>query len=170
MNSKAKEPIVKAESDTEVEVIKAGRPCIYEDWMNDAIVEVAKEGGHIAAMCIKIGIRSEDTFHRWKREIPAFKEAYDEARMHSKALYEQNLLRGSLGLIKDFNATAYMCIINNKFPEDYKRDRTGGGDANITINNLTLTPEQLDYKIAQKTELLKSMGITIPALEQNDSE
>lgn len=136
-----------------------GRPVTYEPWMCQKIVEVARRGGHIAAMCEEIGIRSEDTFHRWKRENPDFKAAYEHARLASKAVYEERLLQGALGLIPGFNATAFAMLMNNKFPEEYKREHKASTE--ITINSLNVSPEQIEYKIAQKMDLLKSMGVDL---------
>lgn len=141
------------------EIITRQRSTKYEAWMDEAIVQVAREGGHIAAMCVKIGIKSEDTFHRWKKDYPSFREAYDEARMVSKALHESHLLQGSLGQIHNFNGTSYALIMHNKFAEDYKSNINQTTE--ITVNQLTLTPEQLDSKIAQKLEKLKSLGIAL---------
>lgn len=172
MTSKAKVRTTKAGKATAEGTIvpKRGAPPKYEPWMCDAIIEVAAEGGHIAAMCVKIGIRSEDTFHRWKKEIPEFGAAYDEARLVSKAVYETRLMQGSMGFIPGFNATAFAMLMNNKFPEDYKRGANGNSTApsttEITINQLSLSNNELRDKINQKLELLKIAGfeMSIPGI------
>lgn len=124
------------------------------------MTEIAQRGGHQAEMCIALGLKSEDTFYRWKRDIPEFKAMCDEARLHGKVFYDNLLLRGAAGLIPNFNSTAIMGIVNNKFPEDYKRGING--DSAIqntgTINILNISPDEVQYKIAQKIEALKRFG------------
>lgn len=158
----------------EIEVIphnKTGPKRKFESWMCDKIIEVAQTGGHIPAMCAAIGIRSEDTFHRWKREYPEFKEAYEEARTVSKGVYENLLLQGAMGTIPHFNFNAVAMIMNNKFPDEYKRGANGSNtNTEITINQLSLTPEQVDYKISQKLEKLKSMGIELIGHDEDDTD
>lgn len=144
------------------ENIKPGPKSKFMPWMCDKIIEVAQLGGHIPAMCQAIGIKSEDTFHRWKREYPEFKAAYEEARTVSKGVYENILLQGAMGQIKGFNFNAIAMIMNNKFPDEYKRGANGSNtNTEITINQLNLTPEQVQYKINQKLEKLRSMGIDL---------
>lgn len=140
----------------EGELITKGRPLLYEPWMCGAIIEVAKDGGHIAAMCIRIGIKSEDTFHRWKREIPEFAEAYSESKLYAKALHENIFWKGCTGQIPGFQVTGYLALLHNKFKEEWKRDGSGGMEINITNNTLSL--EQLDSKIAQTQEVLQRAG------------
>ncbi len=150
--------------------VKVGRPSKYEPWMCDKIIEVAGEGGHIPAMCAAIGIRSEDTFHRWKKEHKEFADAYEEARTISQGVYESLLLQGALGKIKNFNFNAIAMIMNNKFPNDYKRGTGSGSNTEVTINQLNMTPEQVSAKINQKLERLKSMGIELLDHDRTEDE
>lgn len=152
-----------------------GPECQFNTWTTEEkeealkkMIEISARGGHQAEMCIALGLRSEDTFYRWKREIPEFKQMCDEARLYGKVFYDNLLLRGGAGLVPGFNATAIMAVVNNKFPEDYKRGLPGNDTTttNNTINILQLNPEELDYKIAQKLEVLKSYGVT-PKIEHD---
>lgn len=146
-----------------------GRPSKYEDWMPDLLKKVASEGGHIPAMCVALGISSEDTFHRWKKEYPEFNEAYNEAKVISQAFYEALLLKGATGQIDKFNASAFALLMNNKFSHEYKLHRQES--SNVTINNVNLSNDQLDYKIAQKLELLRRTGQEfVGKLIENDDE
>lgn len=140
----------------------SGTPCCFESWMCEKIIKVAKKGGHVSAMCAAIGIRSENTFYRWNREIPEFAEAYDCARMHSKAFYEQLLLDCATGNNKDVNVRALEKILSAKFKDEYRE--SSQNNTEITINNLNLTPDQLSAKIAQKMAVLKSAGVTLNGL------
>lgn len=145
----------------------------FDPSMCATIVEVAKKGGHISQMCVELGIKSADTFHRWKKEYPEFMEAYQEATLESQAFYENLALRGAAGLIPGFNVTALAMIMNNKFPDEYKRGASGSSSdqSSTTVNIINLTPEELRYKIAQKQELLRQKGQildVLPAIEISD--
>ena len=159
----------------EIEVIpaKRGPKNKFESWMCDAIVEVARTGGHIPTMCEAIGIKSENTFHTWKKEYPEFASAYEEARTVSKGVYENLLLQGAMGKIPGFNFNAIAMLMNNKFPDEYKRGANGSNttsNTEITINQLALSPEQVQYKINQKLEKLKSLGINLDMTPNDISE
>ena len=130
----------------------------YKPEMCDIVVQVANDGGFHAAMMVALGI-GNDTFYRWKREIPEFKEAVEKADLISLALQEAILMDGMLGKIKGYNYSANSKILDNKYKALYQKD--GSGNTEITINTVNLTPEQLDNKIAQKLEKLKTMGIEL---------
>ena len=152
----------------EVEVLpkKRGPKLKYRSWMCDSIIEVAKQGGHVAAMCEAIGIKSQDTFFRWVRENEEFRKAYDESRLKSQAFYENLLLAGACGQIKGFNFNSIAMIMNNKFPTDYKRSATGS-NTEITIgsiNSIEMDPKKLEEKIQAVSEKLRSYNISVPEL------
>lgn len=150
---------------------QSGPKSKYQPWMCDKIVEIAEQGGHIAAMCQAIGIKSEDTFHRWKKEHQEFADAYEEAKTMSKGVYENILLQGAMGKIPGFNFNAIAMIMNNKFPTEYKRGANGSStNTEITINQLNLTPEQVQYKISQKLEKLKSLGVDLEVVQHDEEE
>lgn len=136
----------------------------YRPEMCDAILKVAKEGGHIASMMMAIDCRSEATWYVWQDKYPEFKEAVEAAKLISKDFYERLGLMGIMGQIKNFNATTYALIMNNKFKDEYSRG-TGGASSHteITYNNLQLPPEQVTQKIAQKLEKLKNLGVDLIA-------
>jgi len=146
-----------------------GQPSYYEPWMCEAILEIAAKGGHIPAMCVRIGIKSISVFYEYINKHPEFKEAVAYGKLISQAFYEQQLLKGATGKIEGFNATAFALIMNNKFDNEYKRDRQNG-TTEITINNLNLSQDQMDYKIAQKMAALKSMGVDMIGNSGGSSE
>lgn len=139
-----------------------GRASCYEPWMCDKIIQIAKKGGHIAAMCAAIGVRSESTFHLWRRDNPEFAEACACAEMHSKVFYEDLLLKCATGANKDINIRALERILSAKFRDEYRE--SSQNNTEITINNLNLTPDQLTAKIAQKMAVLKSAGVALQGL------
>lgn len=142
---------------------KRGPEPKYQPWMCDKVLEIAQEGKHVAEMLIAIGVRSKDTFYRWLKEYPEFGEAYEESKLISQAVHERILLQGALGQIPNFNFSAFAMIMNNKFPDEYKRGTGQGNNTEIVINNNTmnLTRDEIDLKIAQKLEQLKLLGVEI---------
>lgn len=149
--------------------------CKYAEWMCDAVIEVAEEGGYHAAMMLRIGV-SKATFYNYRDDFPEFKEALERADLINLARQEKLLLDGAEGNIRNYNFTANAYILQNKYKSLYQRDNKEQNNTAITINNLNLSPEQRDYKIAQISEKLRSMGINIlPDLkviegeEDNDS-
>lgn len=132
----------------------------YEPWMCDAIVEVANNGGHVAQMCLAIGVNSRDTFYRWLELYPEFKEAYESASISSLAFYEQVMLGGGLGKIKNFNFNAIAMIMNNKYRGEYTRGTGAGTEINIgSINTLShLDENMLNKKIEAIQHKLQHLG------------
>lgn len=125
--------------------------------MGEEIKRIAKEGGHVAAMCCAIGIKSKDTFYRWVEEYPEFKEAYNEAKLISQAAYENLAFQMATGVVKG-DAKTLAIILNNKFKEDYTRSAGGAGtEINIgSINTIEhLDNNALNDKIKKLTEKLE---------------
>lgn len=136
---------------------KRGAPTKYTPDMCDKIIEVAAQGGHITEMRLAIGAYSKETWYRWKEEHPEFAEATELAELISLVWWER---RGREGISeKNFNATVYAMIMNNKHKNEYSRN-TGSNNTEITINTVNLSPEQIEQKIAQKLEKLRTLGIT----------
>jgi hypothetical protein len=136
-----------------------GAPSKYRPEMCNIVIQVANDGGFHAAMMVACGI-GNDTFYRWKKEIPEFKEAVDQADLISLALQEAVLVDGMLGKIKNYNFNANAMILNNKWRAHYARVNSSGGDTNIEITNNTinLSKDEIDNKIAQVLERLKKSG------------
>jgi len=141
-------------------LVKRGPESRYTPDMCDRILKIASEGGHTAKMMMELGIASKETFYRWQNENPEFKEAYALSKLVSQAYYEELGLQGAIGEIPNFNASTYALIMNNKFSDEYKRSGSGS-HTEITVNTLNLSPEQIENKIAQKLERLKSLGVTL---------
>lgn len=145
----------------------SGPQRLFDQWTEEQkqealekMIEIAKRGGHQAEMCIALGIKSEDTFYRWKRDIPEFKAMCEEAKLHSKAFYENVLLQGGIGSLgKAYNATSIITVVNNKFPEEYKRGVGGESSTNNTFNILSIGKDELKLKVQQQLEQLQQFGI-----------
>ena len=150
-------------SEAEILPAKRGAPTKYKPEMCDIVQAVAHDGGFHAAMMVACGI-TNDTFYAWKRDIPEFKEAVEKADLISLALQEAALMDGMMGKIKNYNFSANAMILNNKYKALYTRGE-GSGNTEVTINTINLTPDQIDTKIAQKLEKLRSMGIDLKPTE-----
>ena len=149
----------------EGEVILYPRARKYESSMCETIKEIAQQGGHIAAMCISIGI-VVDTFYRWCKEYPEFGLAYDECKLISLARLEHILTKIATGEMKgNFNAVAM--LLNNKYRQEYTRT---GTDTQINIGSIN-TIEALDVEeLDKKIELLQRKLRLLPKEGKNDDE
>ena len=136
--------------------IKQGRPSLYDPKMCEIVIEIAKEGGFRAAMCVGLGI-TERTFNKYIKDFPEFANAVEFAELILLAQQEELLQLGAQGKIKNYDFRANSYILNNKYKQLY--DKSGGNNTEVTINTINLTPEQIQNKIAQKLEKLKSLGI-----------
>lgn len=140
----------------------------YEPWMCDVIVEVANQGGHVAQMCVAIGVNSRDTFYRWLELYPEFKEAYESASISSLAFYEQLMLAGGVGKIKNFNFNAIAMIMNNKYRGEYTRGTGNGTEINIgSINTLSHLDENM---LNKKIEAIQQKLQHLNSAEEPDNE
>lgn len=156
-----------------VEILpKKTRKRKYSPDMCEKIIEIAANGGHVAQMCVELGIGSKDTFYRWLNEYPEFAEAYETAKLHSQAFWESVGTMGTTGQLKGFNATTYAIIMNNKFSEDYKRSGTGSNTEinidNRSVNVEQLSNEQLDQRLKELSETL-SLPTTYTGEKSNET-
>lgn len=145
-----------------------GAPIKYKPELCDVIIQVAKDMGFKSAMCVAIGKIVNDnerpisssTFNEWRERYPEFEDAWQQCNTILQANLENVALQGAVGNIKNFNLGALALIVNNKFPEEYKRTHNGAATepANTTINILQMSPEEIKYKIAQKQEYLMQKG------------
>lgn len=127
----------------------------------DKIIEVGRDGGGVAKMCLECNIGSYSTFYKWLDEYPEFAEAYAEAKTISLAFHEDILLAGALGRIKGYNFNSVAMIMNNKFPDFYKRGTGQGANTEINIGSINsidnLSGDDLDKRIAALQRKLKML-------------
>lgn len=143
----------------------------YEPWMCQKVIEVAAQGGHVAAMLKELDI-ARDTFYRWIKEYEEFGLAYQKAKDLSQAFYEEIGLAGTLGKIKNFNFNAYAMTMNNKFPEDYKRSANAAHtEVNIgSINTIEGIMQMDSAELTRKIEELSQKYLTIESAEQKSHD
>lgn len=131
----------------------------YFPAMCDAIKAVGARGGHVAEMCLEIGVGSKETFYRWQAEYPEFREAYQTATLLSQAYYER-LLKDCAEGNKEINDKALTMILRNKFKEDYAAEHK---DTKVLINNAggsigSMSDEALNRRIKELTSVIEHDG------------
>ena len=134
----------------------------YMPWMCQKIVEIAADGGHVADMFCAIGVGSKETFYRWIQDYPEFSEAYSAAKLMSEVYYTTLLRKGAEGKIKNYNFNSVAMILNNKFPDEYKRTVSGSNtEVNIgSINSIeSLGTDELDKKLIALQKQLKALKV-----------
>src|SRR5262249_12296661 len=112
-----------------------------------AMIDAAKSGGFNSAYAIALGLKSEDTFYRWKKDIPEFAEWCKEADLYCKHNLETHAMNQISGASRG-NATTLAIMLRNKFGDEYKHPSEGSSTNNTTNNYLVLTKDELREKIA----------------------
>lgn len=168
--SKNPEKINTIEGELVEAVSKAGAPSKYSPEICHAIINVARQGGHMNAQMLAAGIRSKDTWYRWKDTYPEFKEATEYAEIISQAIYEDIGLRGIKGEIPGFNSSAWIMMMNNKYKSDYSRGTGGGTEVNITNNTVHLNDTQKIMKINHLLEKLKTSGANLVSSKKDEDD
>jgi len=127
----------------------------------DHMIKVLAEGGHIARVCIELGI-SGQSFHDWVKKHPTFRDAYAIGRQYSIAFYEEFMLKGSAGLIEGFNAHSVKFILGAKMgwnvPEANRGNTVIVENMNV-LDTKGLTEDQLQEKIDKATKKLKKLEL-----------
>lgn len=148
----------------EGELIKVGRPRKFDKEMIETMLNVMENGGKTVQVCHKLQI-SRDTFYRWLREEPEFKEAYDFGKIACETWWE-NL--GKMGLVgpqaKMFNTPLYLAFMGRNFKEKWKPavKPESSGDTNIYIGSVNvseiknLSCEDLDKELKKRLSKLEA--------------
>ena len=146
-------------------IFKIGRPSKYDPKFCDILIDVMKDGGHVAMICCTLGIVKE-TFYNWIKDHEEFKKAYEIAKMYNEAYYEELGRRLATGSApKGANATAYAIIMNNKFGWS-KRESSDLAAQTINIQNMNVLQalpkeellEKIKYKLENNPELLEAIN------------
>lgn len=133
-----------------------------------AVIDVASQGGHVAAMILAAGARSKTTYYEWQKKYPEFREACEYGKLLSQEYLERIGMQGMQGEIKNFNATTWVMLMNNKFPEDYSRTGSPTGNTTINFNTLNLTETQKMDRINGLLQKLGSAGITVGSSDNEE--
>lgn len=91
---------------------------------------------------------SFETLYEWARVHPEFSEAKKQGKSLELKMWESMATAGSAGKIKNFNSTAMIFSMKNKFPKLY-RDQIKL-DATIEIEGLAVLSEEDKISLIQK--------------------
>lgn len=149
-------------TDQEVIKVRPGPKSKYTPEACQAVIDAAARGEHVSGMILAAGAKSKQTYYNWRNEYPEFDAACKDAELVSQAYWEKIGQMGIQGLLKGFNATAWIMVMNNKFKDEYSRSGSGG-HTEITMNTLNLSDSEKMQKITQKLEKLKALGVDLDA-------
>lgn len=147
------------------EILKAGRPSKFNPDMIKTMLD-AKDQGASDAQVMKILGVCRDTFYRWIRENPAFKDAHEYAKVAEEVHWDRV---GEFGIMnpKAVNGPLYVAYMKMRFKkwQDSSTPASAGNSINIgnlTVNNLkTLSSDELEAEIQKR---LTAIQDTDPSL------
>lgn len=123
------------------------------------LIHVMAKGGHVARVCVDLGI-TEKTFFDWRKRYPEWEEAYQIAKLYSKAFYEEFMLRGVAGQIPGFNANGAKYIMAAKM--GWRGEKEGAG---VNIENMNvldtgrMSEEELQNKITMMAKKIQKLDL-----------
>jgi DNA-binding XRE family transcriptional regulator len=124
-----------------------GRPSKYDPSMLEEMRKVAIDGASKAEMALTIGI-SRETFNNWEHSNPTFRDAVKECELLSQIWWERHGRKGMTGENKDFNSTAFIFQVKNRFRGDYmdtsRTEVTGKDGGALQIEAKVVDVEDLD--------------------------
>ena len=124
-----------------------GRPTKYDPSMLEAMRLVAEDGASKAEMALTIGI-SRETFNNWEHSNPEFRDAVKECELLSQIWWEKHGRKGMTGENPDFNSTAFIFQVKNRFRNDYmetnRTEVTGRDGGPVQIEAKVVDVDDLD--------------------------
>lgn len=99
-----------------------GRPTKFEAVFCDRVIDMGKEGASKAEMAFALGV-ARSTFDLWEKEHSEFSEAVKTAVSFAQGWWEQKGRSAVFGGVPNFNSTAFIFTMKNRFPADWK-DKT----------------------------------------------
>lgn len=116
----------------------------YDPSFCEVVINVARDGGLVNTQMAAIGIKSKDTYYRWQKEYPEFKEACEEAKILSAAFYENINYMNATGQIKSSDKA----IERGLKTTDSETYGNIDGNSKITIESVkTLSDEEIEARI-----------------------
>lgn len=147
---KAKRPAKKTGTRNTSTKRKPGRPSDYHADLCEAVIALGREGKSRTQIAANLG-KAKSTVQEWAEKHPAFAQALSLAKELEQAWWEDKGQKG-LNQGKNFNATAFIFQMKNRFRDDY-RDRhevTGAdGAALVPVINITIGNEQPSARRAE---------------------
>jgi transcriptional regulator with XRE-family HTH domain len=94
-----------------------GRPSKYWEGYCERVVALGRGGMSKTEIAAELGV-GRDTINAWEKKHTEFSDAMKKARDLSQAWWETQARKG-IWAGKEFNATAYIFTMKNRFREDY---------------------------------------------------
>lgn len=113
-----------------------GRPTDYTDDMCDKVIELGREGASKAEMSFALGI-ARSTFALWEQKHPAFSEAVKEACDLAQGWWEHNGRKATFGGVPNFNSTAFIFTMKNRFKEDWRDKVETEHSGSVEVSQIT---------------------------------
>lgn len=95
------------------------RPTDYDPAFCEQVIEFGKEGCSKAEMAAYLGVVRQ-TLDNWCDAHPEFMDAVKEALSFSQAWWEKQGRIATFGATPNFNATAFIFNMKNRFPNDWR--------------------------------------------------
>ena len=96
------------------DLLPMGRPTDYLPEHCAKVIELMKEGASKAEVCLELDC-SFQTFLTWQQKHPDFLEAVKRGLHLSKGKWEQMGRKAAFGNVENFNATAWIFNMKNRF-------------------------------------------------------
>lgn len=120
-------------------------PAKYHPSLCDKLPEMFADGSSITQVCVRKLHVSRETYYEWKDLYPEFRVAASYGEQLSQAFHEEELDEGARGKIKNFNATAKIFQMKNRFRESYHDEPP------VKSLEKSLVEQFLDGELVRKT-------------------
>ncbi|MEQ9634612.1 MAG: hypothetical protein RLW68_00860 [Devosia marina] len=113
------------------------RPTTYDPAYCEQVLELGKEGASKAEMAFALGC-ARSTFALWEETHPEFSEAVKTAVGFSQGWWESQGRKSVFGATPNFNATAFIFNMKNRFPADWrdKQEVEQSGEVGVTFKTV----------------------------------
>jgi len=142
-------------SDKPVKKKPVGRPTKYkgEETCN-ALIEHMARGLSYESFGAVINV-NRSNIYEWEKKHPEFRDAKKEAFEKNRLFWESVGVEGTLGNIKNFNATMWIFNMKNRFPNEWK-------DRSELKQDLTLKTVEFKVEVGEDGEFLTSRQELLP--------
>ena len=124
-----------------------GRPTKFDPNKIPELLEAAKNGASKAKLAVILGIH-RDTLYDWTRSNPEFSDIVKQCEVLSQVWWEDQGMMGMTGVNPEFNATAFIFQVKNRFRGDYmdtsRTEITGKDGGAVQIEAKVVDVEDLD--------------------------
>lgn len=142
-----------------------GRPVEYQDKYCSLIRMYLRQGYSKSKFCSEVGI-SRDSFYRWQKEYPEFKEACTIALEDNLAYYEDQYLLAAEGK-KEINIAALKEARAGQHGSVQSPETKGN---QINIGNINILQQKSDEELLQALEINPVIKQLTHKIDTDESE